>query len=203
MATAASSIAAEAGLPHPTTAITTGLTMALDLGPILDLATSLEESSGRVTGVTSDLTAIIDPALLQALGELGLNESLASIGAAEAAADITLNAEEGRRRLNRRFAEEQEDVGANLSARGIFIEPSSADTGLVGDTARRLGERQGERMADFEAGVADSLRAVLTSLGSTGLENLSSLGGTTQGAVGRELQGGLDRQRTMFETLGY
>lgn len=178
--------------PAPST--NTNGTLGID--PLLGLAESLTDSTGGLMGIGSDLTAIIDPALMAALGELGLSEDLSSRNALDSATRLLLGGAEQRRRLQRGFTREQELTGANLSQRGLRIATydGSNEGGLIGGVGAALGEQQGESLADFNADIGDQFRGILAGLGNEALGNTGKIGNTLIGAIGRNLNRGLDQQ---------
>ena len=165
----------------------------LSIDPLLNLAEALENSSANVLGLGSDLSSIVDPALMASLGQLGLSEDLGTLDALEEATRLLLGAGEQRRRLQRGFKREQELTGANLGDRGIEIRKSEAGHGLVGATGRALGEQQGESLADFNAAVGDQFRGILSGLGNEQLGNLGGLGQTLLTGITGNLEDALNQ----------
>ena len=115
----------------------------IGIDPLLDLAESLEGSAGSLYGLGSDLGTVFDPALMAALGELGLSEDIGVLNALEQGTRLTLNSAEQRRRLGRNFGpgdilnatrwsrEEGMSVMLDLLLGGKFLESSARQPELA------------------------------------------------------------------------
>ena len=172
----------------------------MGLDPLLNLSKQLEQSGGRLAGIPGDLTSIVDPALLQALGELGLSEDLGVLGALEDSTRTVLNAGEQRSRLSDRFTRQQELTGASLGERGIAVRDSRNSDGLVGETATQLGKEQGQNLGDFNAAVGEDLRNILMRLGRGQVGNVGELGNTFLGSISGSLGQALDDSESILNS---
>jgi len=170
----------------------------LGLDPLLGIAESLTQSTGNLMGIGSDLSTLIDPALMASLGELGLSEDLGVRNALESGVRLVLNSAEQRRRLGNMQQREQELTAANLTGRGIGVSVPESNEGLVGNTFQALGTRQGQNLADFETDFGDRMRGLLSGLGNTQLGSVGDIGGQLVGGVQRYLDDELARQNSVI-----